>query len=1706
MFDVAKRQDKRSAGRGRERDPAQTGKARREPGIAVQRATAVPDSDDRERSADRAATALVGAAAGSATPFGTIVEDGAEIASGQVARADFFVAMAAAVEQVAAEELARAGRTIRDCPYLEAWLSFYSRQSAAHLERAIRRYANPVRTDSAGLQEAVVGRVRAGVAEWARSGRLTAVPAGIDLLPGSDAIEDTRQERGPADVQRAGARGAPAVADVPGPAAVRAGLGPGRPLETGVRHRMERGFGTSFEDVQIHSDPGAAAATGSLSARAFTVGSDIAFGRGEYRPGTLGGDLLLAHELAHVVQQREPAGANGSGSLELGATDAAAAALASSVGLAHRKTPSLAAGLRLQRCGGIPDPAPRDWREQDRDTYDTAVSEIRRLHERERQLLAQPGFDDARSAELTTVQQQLRAQVEVLQGIGIRRDFGDIVTRVIAGEDLRRITASMVMGQPMITGAEPTRIRWGERRRFTVVLPYVPPAVDIQIGWRFYAGGQRDGVQQQRFTHETSITLDEEFWGYFEQAGRQDLATSGRTADPGFSIIAEVYVGGGDQPETAALTDWLHLEEGLPTTLAIASPRIISISPTVPAPPPPTQTGGSGPQTGTTSSTGAQQTQQTQQATPTTQARGGSDPDLPQRITIPAPVQGQADTTAAPASPTSAAGQTPAAVGTATAAPPVIDYVLEDAYIEFQLSWIPPMRAAGQGPSYAVWWSIVDETVSPPQRRWWWDPHVWRSTYRFPHTGRFTVNADVYPEGQRSPTTPPPLLSASRSVEVISSDQLASIAMGRAQQIPPQEASAYLGELDSQIATAQRTLAAGSVEPDALRQHIAQLTEMRANLRRNLGGGDLLPFPAQDSGFDQTRTYATSFPAVFARPDVGGAVPLTVFMRMSYEGSSWTARIIDTTTQDVTSWDGSGQSPWDAARAAFGAWQSGNDYPQGGTVQYSFDRYGWNLSGHFGTSSTRKTFWEWFDRILFWASAIVAIALLLIPEPTGLTKAAGIALLSIGILRSTYAIYRNLDLGRPLLDTRNVLEALSIVAGFLGLRGGSLLSRAGVTAAREGALVGPALTQFRVGTGMIMGAVGVDVGTFVYATDAAITQLQAAQNDPSIPAAQREAQMHQVLLQLVGQGLLIIGSNASLFRRPRAGGGFEQGFVERIAAHTGGEIHLDPSSRVRIEAELRQLGVTEEMSALSDTALLGRYLDIRQAQARTAPGGAVLGTGVYELDPAGPLTMNRVLNAVQRGSAAWRSRLGGQATFSTTRAAPATATTPAVAGGSELVITIPPAAPGGPSTSVTVAINFDVVPSVSALAAPASHGAEAGPARLSISRGAGGQWVAQIILDKGIGANPDIQNLVGHELDEAARIVQRVERDPTTSIDTEQEARVFRAGGTAGPLSAHDAASAHELRGLFEQLTPALSAYDAASTAAGRGGGAPIPALVKTNFEVAERRLGALLDAMGFADPTTRGPKLQALLTELGLPADTPLARYIDYYARMREARTLLQAYTAGPQFGGPAGGQSVLSPELVSHLAHAGAERGTLATGTAGNFVSSGVPGGHVEGSLYAFEAAHPEYAFVVWRTKGAAGTDFKLHLQYEQLPATAGAAPPGRPPRTLAPAPAAGAAFPRSGTAPPFPGWHASNAAKSTAGSLDVMLGQIEQGFVAWQSSPTGAAALPPTGTRFVIGDLGGRPSMVSSQGVKFGGVVVREPGGGFRLTSAWVDLSWF
>jgi hypothetical protein len=78
---------------------------------------------------------------------------------------------------------------------------------------------------------------------------------------------------------------------------------PGQPLDRGTREFMESRFGHDFGGVRAHTDTTAARSARAVDALAYTVGNDVVFAHGRYQPATSEGRRLVAHELAHVIQQ-----------------------------------------------------------------------------------------------------------------------------------------------------------------------------------------------------------------------------------------------------------------------------------------------------------------------------------------------------------------------------------------------------------------------------------------------------------------------------------------------------------------------------------------------------------------------------------------------------------------------------------------------------------------------------------------------------------------------------------------------------------------------------------------------------------------------------------------------------------------------------------------------------------------------------------------------------------------------------------------------------------------------------------------------------------------------------------------------------------------------------------------------------------------------------------------------------------------------------------------------------------------------------------------------------------------------------------------------------------------------------------------------------------------------------------------------------------
>src|SRR5687767_66015 len=321
-----------------------------------------------------------------------VADDAARVAAGQMRKSEFLEELRSAVCATADAALEEAGESTKGCPYLEQWLGYYAAREPAQIERALRKYAPEAAraTNAHDYIPAVTNRVRRGVETWAQTGELTGVPDELKgMLTGPGAVLGAiggmlggiGSAIGGAVSAVAGAIGgafssigkalfkrkageAEARDD---PQEIQGQLSGGQPLDGGAKSRMGAAFGHDFSGVRVHTGAQAAGLSEDLNARAFTIGSDIAFGPGEYQPGTMIGDALIAHELAHVVQQSGGASAalsqatNGvpdQSAMEADADSAAITVVSSlwsnmteSVGsVAANAIPRLRSGLSLSRC------------------------------------------------------------------------------------------------------------------------------------------------------------------------------------------------------------------------------------------------------------------------------------------------------------------------------------------------------------------------------------------------------------------------------------------------------------------------------------------------------------------------------------------------------------------------------------------------------------------------------------------------------------------------------------------------------------------------------------------------------------------------------------------------------------------------------------------------------------------------------------------------------------------------------------------------------------------------------------------------------------------------------------------------------------------------------------------------------------------------------------------------------------------------------------------------------------------------------------------------------------------------------------------------------------------------------------------------------------------------------------------------------------
>ncbi|HYH08444.1 MAG TPA: DUF4157 domain-containing protein [Thermoanaerobaculia bacterium] len=347
-----------------------------------------PANDPHEREADRVADAVVARGPAFTPPAiapatrhvirrevdeertperqPLIVEDSTAPAPSQMRRGEFVEQLDTAICVTADEEMARLGQSTRGCPLLERWRPRIRGMNARTLESALRRWSGLHHARTArDYIPAVQRRLARSIALWGATGRIIGVDADLlDLLGGTGPIRI-----GVGSLLRGAIGGlfrkARNGAAAPSHAAVL--LDGGTALDPRTASRMGSAFGRDFSNVRVHTGAEAADTASRMSARAFTIGDDIAFANGEYRPGTIVGDALLAHELAHVVQQDgadHPAtkSASATGALEHDADHAAVHAVASlwpsvrqyARGLRANAMPRLKSSLQLQRCANPP--------------------------------------------------------------------------------------------------------------------------------------------------------------------------------------------------------------------------------------------------------------------------------------------------------------------------------------------------------------------------------------------------------------------------------------------------------------------------------------------------------------------------------------------------------------------------------------------------------------------------------------------------------------------------------------------------------------------------------------------------------------------------------------------------------------------------------------------------------------------------------------------------------------------------------------------------------------------------------------------------------------------------------------------------------------------------------------------------------------------------------------------------------------------------------------------------------------------------------------------------------------------------------------------------------------------------------------------------------------------------------------------------------
>jgi Domain of unknown function (DUF4157) len=292
-------------------------------------------------------------------PARFIVEDDVEPGEGQMRKSDFLERLNIEICSTVNDTMRGTRFSADNCPYIRSAFARHRNSNPTQLEQLIERYAPGTASAHSidDLIEIMKARVAAAATQWVENGgNLSEFSEEANsLVPAGSSGESGEK------VQLKSNDGGGRASQAPG--AIMRSLGKGNPIDGNTRNKMESAFGASFSDVQLHTDSNAAAMSSKMNARAFTVGNHIAFSTGEHKPGSLVGDALMAHELAHVLQQKSAVAdsiqSNNTSSynqLEEDADLSTAHVLSSMLTgkTDDQSSPRLSSGLKIHRCQAAP--------------------------------------------------------------------------------------------------------------------------------------------------------------------------------------------------------------------------------------------------------------------------------------------------------------------------------------------------------------------------------------------------------------------------------------------------------------------------------------------------------------------------------------------------------------------------------------------------------------------------------------------------------------------------------------------------------------------------------------------------------------------------------------------------------------------------------------------------------------------------------------------------------------------------------------------------------------------------------------------------------------------------------------------------------------------------------------------------------------------------------------------------------------------------------------------------------------------------------------------------------------------------------------------------------------------------------------------------------------------------------------------------------